>query len=64
MFRGASIIKRKFLSLVRHQRASSLSIVTKDAEQVQKPLNYIGGRRVDPAASSPEFDLVAPATGM
>ncbi|PVD30587.1 hypothetical protein C0Q70_09859 [Pomacea canaliculata] len=55
--------KEEISVVVRHQRASSLSIVTKDAEQVQKPLNYIGGRRVDPSASSPEFDLVAPATG-
>lgn len=38
--------------------------VTADSRQVQQPLNFLAGKRVDLNSTvSKEFDLIAPATG-
>lgn len=58
------------LSLQRHLlpvvfQRGCCAVVTGNAPQVQQPLNYVAGRRVDPMCEigSQEFDLSAPATG-
>ncbi|XP_076435384.1 4-trimethylaminobutyraldehyde dehydrogenase-like [Babylonia areolata] len=41
----------------------SYAVVTGSAPQVQQPLNFVAGRRVDTSDSSSQFELCAPATG-
>ena len=44
--------------------ARSYAVVTGSDKQVQQPLNFVAGQRVDPDDKSKQFDLLAPATGL
>ena len=44
--------------------ARSYAVVTGCDKQVQQPLNFVAGQRVDPDDKSKQFDLLAPATGL